>query len=70
MSVTTTTRMDKESRKRTTSGTTTTVSSAASLLKGTRLFSFSITLLSLSALVVLNLDFKNFDTFDFSPRFR
>ena len=68
MSVTTTTRMDKESRKRTTSGTTTTtVSSAASLLKGTRLFSFSVTLLSLSALVVLNLDFKNFDTFDFSP---
>jgi len=36
MSVTTTTRMDKESRKRTTSGTTTTtVSSAASLLKET-----------------------------------
>jgi len=68
MFVTTTTRTseDKESRKRTTSGTTT-VSTAASLLKGTRLFSFSVTLLSLSALVVLNLDFKNFDTFDFSP---
>ena len=32
------------------------------------LFLLSITLLSLSALVVLNLaDFKNFDTFDFSP---
>jgi hypothetical protein len=32
------------------------------------LFLLSVTLLSLSALVVLNLaDFKNFDTFDFSP---
>ena len=32
------------------------------------LFLLSVTLLSLSAVVVLNLaDFKNFDTFDFSP---